>query len=114
MLSAVQSHVWSENGLCACSNAADLLKWYNTVVSKPEAVSLSKQSLADLLAPLQPVGPLPPYAPQNASFAQGIVVEPLSESKKVLRLSSQNQMQTISTMAIRAWSNQWHILHTPA
>lgn len=64
------------------SDVFDLLKWYNTFTSKPEVIGLSKQSLAALLEPLTHM----PIDIANASFAQGIVVEPLSSQvKKVNR-----------------------------
>ncbi len=47
----------------------DLIKWYNTFTTRPEAVGLSKESLKNLTTPVQPLG-IPGL---NASFGQGIV-----------------------------------------
>lgn len=53
-------------------------------MSQPERIGLSKQALANLTEPLNPIRPLPPTAPQNISFAQGIGVElPSKKVKKV-------------------------------
>ena len=55
--------------ILGCSTMEDLLKWYNTFTTNPEAVGLSKEALKNLTTPIQPLG-IPGV---NASFAQGIV-----------------------------------------
>ena len=55
--------------MLACSNAEDLLKWYNTFTTHPEVVGLSKEALKNLTTPIQPLG----IQGLKASFGQGIV-----------------------------------------
>ncbi|BDA48098.1 probable protein flp at N-terminal half [Coccomyxa sp. Obi] len=50
------------------SNMHDLLRWYNLVLTQPEVIGLSKQSVVNLTEPLQAV------PGTNASYAQGLVV----------------------------------------
>ncbi|CAL8462904.1 g2438 [Coccomyxa elongata] len=50
------------------SNMHDLLRWYNLVLTQPEVIGLSKQSVVNLTEPLQTV------PGTNASFAQGLMV----------------------------------------
>ena len=71
------------SGLCFCSDMYDLLKWYNTFLTQPELVGLTKQSLAALTEPLEPVNV--PGLLVKASFAQGIVVEPAPGKGKKVR-----------------------------
>ncbi|CAL8462902.1 g2436 [Coccomyxa elongata] len=59
------------------SNVFDLLKWYNTFNAHPEVIGLSKESLALLTEPLEPVT-IPLF---NGSYAQGVGVDPLPASK---------------------------------
>ncbi len=58
-----------ELNVSMCSTMEDLLKWYNTFTTNPEAVGLTKASLKNLTMPIQPLG-IPGL---NASFGQGIV-----------------------------------------
>lgn len=63
-----------------CSNVHDLLRWYNLVLTQPEIIGLSKQSVVNLTEPLQAV------PGTNASFAQGLLVSkgPAQETQVVL------------------------------
>lgn len=61
-----------------CSNVFDLLKWYNTFSARPEVIGLSKESLALLTEPLEPLR-------ANVSYAQGIEVELLPATGKMVR-----------------------------
>lgn len=70
----------ADSRVCAlpCSNVFDLLKWYNTFTARPEVIGLSKESLALLTEPLEPLR-------ANVSFAQGIGVELLPAMGKMVR-----------------------------
>lgn len=71
------------NDLRLCSDTFDLLKWYNTFTAHPEVLGLTKQTLAALTEPLEPIvsGKV-----KNAFFAQGIVVEDVTAKGKKVRL----------------------------
>ncbi|CAL8462903.1 g2437 [Coccomyxa elongata] len=83
---------WSPIDLAAFAGAAgamfsdifDLLKWYNTFMTQPDVLGLTKESIADLTEPLIRL-PLPGM---NVSFAQGIVTEPIPNGKKILYTGS--------------------------
>lgn len=64
-----------------CSNAHDLLRFYNLIVTQPDVIGLSKDLVANLTEPLQPIPGL------NASFAQGIAVSDGPGKAKRVRLS---------------------------
>lgn len=72
------AHTYSRPCALPCSNVFDLLKWYNTFSARPEVIGLSKESLALLTEPLEPIE-------ANVSFAQGIGVELLPATGKLVR-----------------------------
>ncbi len=65
-----------------CSNMHDLLRWYNLVLTQPEVIGLSKQSVVNLTQPLQTV------PGTNASFAQGLVVSKSATQETQVVLSA--------------------------
>ncbi|BDA48100.1 probable protein flp at N-terminal half [Coccomyxa sp. Obi] len=59
------------------SDIFGLLKWYNVLMTQPEVIGLSKQSVASMTQPLEPL----PIDGADASFAQGVLVRQLANAK---------------------------------
>lgn len=66
-------------GVVPRSDVFGLLKWYNVLMTRPEIIGLSKQSVASMTEPLEPL----PIDGADASFGQGVLVRNLAKAKLV-------------------------------